>query len=115
MLLVPLAETASAAFGWDPIDCCCGEHAGDEACGCPDCPAGHQDDHDDDGEGQDDGTTPGFRSCGVTSHVSLPGAFAEAILPVAPVLIAPPARVAPRAEAARPPPSLSSRPEKPPS
>jgi hypothetical protein len=34
------ARVAVAGIAWGDIDCCCGEHAGDEACGCPDCPAG---------------------------------------------------------------------------
>ena len=114
LLLVPLAETAGAAFGWDPIDCCCGEHAGDEACGCKDCPAGHQDD-DHDGEEREDGDTPSMRTCGVTAHLSLPGGFAEAIVPAPPVLVAPPVRTVMVADVVRPPPEVTASPDKPPS
>jgi len=118
MLLVPLSGTAAAAFGWNPIDCCCGEHAGDEACGCPDCPAGHQDDDDDDGDDgdeHDEDGAPGMRSCGVSGHVSLPGVFVRAVLPELPALIAPPARVVHPDDPALPRPSPAPRPEKPPS
>lgn len=115
VLLAPVADAAGAAFGWDPIQCCCGEHAGDEACGCPDCPAGHQNERDDDGDDDGDDRSPGLRACGATGHVAVPGGFAEAILPAPPVLIAPIARNAPRPPAVRPPGTVAARPEKPPS
>jgi hypothetical protein len=52
MFVSPVARAATAGFSWGTIECCCGEHAGDESCGCKDCPAAvhdeEQDDHDDD-------------------------------------------------------------------
>lgn len=39
LLWVPVAAAATAGFAWAAIACCCGDHAGDEACGCPDCPS----------------------------------------------------------------------------
>ena len=42
---VPMTALASGLI-WADIVCCCGPHASNEACGCPDCPsAEHEEDH----------------------------------------------------------------------
>ncbi len=63
MALAPVGRAAAAGFAWGPIECCCGEHAGDQACGCKDCPAAHADAPAEDSDGDSDGA-PGLSACG---------------------------------------------------
>jgi hypothetical protein len=50
LVATPLMRIAVAGIAWGVIECCCGEHAGDHRCGCPDCPASTDDDDDDAGD-----------------------------------------------------------------
>lgn len=105
MALAPVGRAAAAGFAWGAIECCCGEHAGDEACGCKDCPAVHADapgdDHDGDAppeeEGDQDGA-PGLSACGPRGDLVT---FAPGDAPLAaPALVLD----RPRASPAAPPP-----------
>ncbi|MBP9088945.1 MAG: hypothetical protein KBG15_22680 [Kofleriaceae bacterium] len=46
MLAGSVLRVAAAGLHYGMMSCCCGEHASDESCGCPDCPVAHQDDTD---------------------------------------------------------------------
>jgi hypothetical protein len=105
------ARVAAAGLAWGTFECCCGEHAGDEACGCPDCPAGHQDEHGD--ESPVDGS-PRMKACGPDGMVILPAAFARAIIPVAPAIIVPEPLTLAVEPVAEPRSAPSARPEPPP-
>jgi hypothetical protein len=85
LVATPLMRIAVAGIAWGVIECCCGEHAGDHRCGCPDCPAADHDGDPDDAPAPEDGA-PGLGPC---------GANAEWISPVALAPFVPPARVAP--------------------
>ena len=51
VVLVALAQLPVGTIQVGTVECCCGEHAADETCGCPDCPAARDRDHD--GQDQD--------------------------------------------------------------
>jgi hypothetical protein len=82
LVATPLMRIAVAGIAWGVIECCCGEHAGDHHCGCPDCPTGDDEDDRHDGEHG----APVLGQC---------GANAEWISPVAVAPFVPPVRVAP--------------------
>jgi hypothetical protein len=84
LVATPLMRIAVAGIAWGVIECCCGEHAGDHRCGCPDCPAAAGD-----GDGDDDGDQHGAPVLGPC------GANAERISPVALAPFVPPVRFAP--------------------
>jgi hypothetical protein len=90
LVATPLMRIAVAGIEWGVIECCCGEHAGDHRCGCPDCPASTDDD--DDAGDQHGSETPALGPC---------GASAEWVAPVALAPFVAAARVAPRRPAHR--------------
>jgi hypothetical protein len=105
------ARVAVAGIAWGDIDCCCGEHAGDEACGCPDCPAG---DHADGDHAPPADGAPRMNSCGPDAQLVTPASLDHGVVPRAPVLLAPSAAPAPRTATKQPDPAPDVRPETPP-
>jgi hypothetical protein len=75
LVATPLVRIAAAGIAWGVIECCCGEHAGNHRCGCPDCPAG---DHDD---GDHDSEMPGLGPCGANAQWLSPIALAAFVAP----------------------------------
>ncbi len=95
MLLAPVSRAAAAGFAWGTIECCCGEHAGDVACGCKDCPsATHDADHDGDGDGDGpaDGA-PTMQACGPNAQLITFSHGDEPILPPVDALLTADVRV----------------------
>lgn len=82
-ITLPVAQMAVAAQAGSVV-CCCGEHAADDDCGCPDCPSAVGDASDD----HDHGAavlagTDQVRRCGADSHVGTPPSHFDMTLPVA--------------------------------
>lgn len=65
LVATPLMRIAVAGIAWGVIECCCGEHAGNHRCGCPDCPAGE---HDADHGDHDESDAPGLGPCGANAQ-----------------------------------------------
>jgi hypothetical protein len=105
------ARVAVAGIAWGDIECCCGEHAGDESCGCPDCPgADHaESDHVPPADG-----APRMKSCGPDAQLVVPASIDHVVVPRAPALVAPTAIRAPALRASDPDPAPDVRPETPP-
>lgn len=104
LLTSVVARVAVAGIVWETFECCCGEHAGDKACGCPECPAGQHaesDEHDGDG-------APSVKTCGPDGQLVLPTSLGKAIFPAVP----PP--ITREVRAAAPPPLPRLRSELPP-
>lgn len=64
----PLLRAAAAGLQYGNLVCCCGEHASDTACGCPDCPAGKPHAHDASNDNRDD-APPTVKQCGPNATV----------------------------------------------
>lgn len=77
LLTSALVDLAAAGVSVGDVECCCGEHPGDEACGCIDCPSGHHGDRD---RGPSDGV-PRIAACGPDLALVLPAALVDAALP----------------------------------
>ena len=91
--LVVLRGVGMAAEAWtaNAVECCCGRHAVDHDCGCPQCPSHHH------GKRHDDHASH-VRSC--AHHVDL-----MQVASAPPVLAAPPAIDLPAPHAAAPAPA----------
>lgn len=64
VVCLPMAQLATSWAG--TTVCCCGEHAADHDCGCPDCPSTATDDEYD--QGDQDSETPAIASLGACSR-----------------------------------------------
>jgi hypothetical protein len=105
------ARVAVAGIAWGTMECCCGEHAGDEACGCPDCPAGE---HADDDHAPPADGAPRMNSCGPDAQLITPASIEHVVVPRAPALVAPTAERGPEPRATEPDSAPDLRPETPP-
>lgn len=57
-VMVTFVGVSSYSLSWaGTVTCCCGDHAGDDSCGCPTCPAAQGEDDEEIQESQ-------LRSCG---------------------------------------------------
>lgn len=80
-------RAALAQAGDATAHCCCGPHAADVDCGCPNCPASHAPQaadaaaHDDDGPEPDDHDVPRIRACGLTGDLATPIVIDLALAP----------------------------------
>ena len=110
LIAAPVVRVAFAGIAWGTITCCCGEHAGDHDCGCPDCPAGERA-----SDGDSDDGAPHVRPCGASAEWVSPATFAPFVAPTVPVVIAPPRRALPIPEPFEAPPSPTAHVETPPS
>lgn len=90
LVVASLGRIAAANFDIGTIECCCGEHGADVACGCPDCPAVHADDDD---RGPPADGAPRMEACGPDAKVTLPPAAPPMLAPPRLAVIPPPARV----------------------
>jgi hypothetical protein len=114
-LALALAQLATGGIVIGEIECCCGTHAGDAPCGCPDCPVAHG------GHGHDgaraahhgDSDAPpvtSFRACGAEGHLVDAPAFPP-FLPLPAIAVADvPHRLEPAPPPAPLPPSHLSAP-----
>jgi hypothetical protein len=59
-----ITRVASAGVSVGDLRCCCGVHAGDEDCGCPDCPVADSDHN----KHKAPSDAPSFKRCGAPSH-----------------------------------------------
>src|SRR5687768_1262584 len=84
LVAAPVVRVAFAGLVWEAIHCCCGVHAGDHDCGCPDCPAGNRGDGDHRGD-----TTPTVRPCGANADWVSPATIPPFVAPAVPALIVP--------------------------
>jgi hypothetical protein len=112
LVAAPVVRVAFAGLVWDAIQCCCGVHAGDHDCGCPDCPAGKPDP----AQGGDRGdTTPTVRPCGANAEWVSPATIPPFVAPTAPALIVPARRALAIPDADHAPPARVVVPVTPPS
>lgn len=79
LLTSAVARVAVAGMLWSSVECCCGEHAGNERCGCADCPAG---DHGD--EDQDSDESPLIAACGAHASIIHPAVVVAVVVPPPP-------------------------------
>ena len=63
-LAAPTLRAAAAGLQYGSLVCCCGEHASDTACGCPDCPVGKQHAANQTSPHSADDTPPTIKQCG---------------------------------------------------
>ena len=84
LVAAPAVRVAFAGLVWDAIRCCCGVHAGDHDCGCPDCPAGTQGEPDRGGD-----PTPTMRPCGAHAEWVSPATLPPFVAPTMPALLVP--------------------------
>ena len=84
LVAAPVVRVAFAGMVWDAIHCCCGVHAGDHDCGCPDCPAGKRSQGDSDHD-----TGPTLRPCGAHGEWVSPATIPPFVAPTVPALIVP--------------------------
>lgn len=64
-----VTRIAAAGLRYGSMHCCCGVHQSDEACGCPDCPAGHSDAEHENDPAKPAPTAPSINRCGPTATV----------------------------------------------
>ncbi|HPH64529.1 MAG TPA: hypothetical protein PLF40_02250 [Kofleriaceae bacterium] len=74
LLTSQVTRIAAAGLHFGSMACCCGVHQSDEACGCPDCPAGHSQTHDDRDEDKPAPMAPSMKRCGPSATIVALGA-----------------------------------------
>jgi hypothetical protein len=107
ILMAGSVRFAAAGLTYGTTSCCCGPHASDHRCGCPDCPTADQAHGDDD----HDGDRPVLGKCGVNGMVLAPAAVSPTILAHAPTVATPVRPVA--VVTTTPPPPLQTGPRGP--
>jgi hypothetical protein len=91
LFALPVAQVARGATLPGEVHCCCGDHAADEDCGCPECPSASHAHDEDDGDDHDDEDAPpstSFRACGAEGQSYTVGAFPPFLVPAVPTVIA---------------------------
>lgn len=68
-LAAPMLRAAHAGLQYGTLVCCCGEHASDTACGCPDCPVGKQHAANHQSQPSGDDTPATIKQCGPNATV----------------------------------------------
>jgi hypothetical protein len=106
--MVTFVGVGSYSLSWaGTVTCCCGDHAGDDSCGCPTCPAAQ-------GEDDEQAHETQLRSCGGAALIAS-GQSVELLVGPESLIIhrAPSVRVPLLYESVSMPPLLPLRPEAP--
>ena len=111
LVAAPVARVAFAGVEWGTVDCCCGEHAGDHRCPCPDCPAA---DHPSGDDAPPDGA-PHVEPCGANAQWVSPATMPPFVAPTVAAIRAPVRRVLLLPDPFTAPPDRAVHPETPPS
>ena len=75
VLCAQVTRIVAAGIHYGSMQCCCGVHQSNEECGCPDCPAAHDDADHGDSDGRDGDSqinkpgAPSMNRCGPTATV----------------------------------------------